>query len=169
MARHTSSEQLARRDAKGGGSKMSVVTRLRKQAIALFVVVAALLGVATFEASPASASAYSCTGYGYGFSWGYPSQFCGQTIGSGTYVQTAGAGYSAPIAWAGWLTNTRVRVEFYNQWGQVYWSATSGQQNGGSAVGAWKWGLYRYMQPGYVKYTLLSNGAYIASVEQRIY
>ncbi|WP_140743176.1 hypothetical protein [Pedococcus bigeumensis] len=129
---------------------------------------ATILGITTVAASPASASAYSCTGYGYGYSWGYPSQFCGQTIGSGTYVQTAGAGFSAPIAWAGWLSNTRVRAEFYNNAGQLYWSATSSQQNGGSAVGAWKWYLYRYMQSGYVKYTLLSNGADIASVYQRI-
>lgn len=168
MLLETTSEKTVDHEAGDEVAGKSWLGGVRKKAMAVFFAIMVLLGTATVTATPANASAYSCSGYGYGFSWGYPSQFCGQTIGSGTYVQTAGAGYSAPVAWAGWLSNTRVRVEFYNSWGQVYWSATSYQQNGGSAVGAWKWGLYRHMQRGYVKYTLLSNGAYIASVEQRI-
>ena len=121
-------------------------------------------------ATPAGASAYSCTGYGIGIpKIGVTSQFCGQTVASGTYIQTLGAGYSAPIAWAGWLTNTRVSVQLINNRGQVYWSATSGQQNGGSAVGAWKWNFYGSAQAGTVRYTLLSNGATIAVVQQSIH
>lgn len=143
--------------------------RVRKRVATVLLAVVALLGVSTLEASPASAFSYGCTAYGVGFSWGRPSQFCGKTAGSGTYVETAGAGFSAPIAWAGWLTNTRVRADFYNNSGDLYWSATSIQQNGGSAVGAWQWTLNRNMQPGIVKYTLLSNGATIAAVEQRIH
>jgi hypothetical protein len=116
----------------------------------------------------AQASAYSCTGYGIGWKYGRPAQFCADTQGSGTYVRTAGAGYSAPIAWTGWLENTRVRLEFLDTRGNVYWSATSSQQNGGSAVGAWKWTLNRWMRAGTARYTLLSNGSTIAVVHHTI-
>jgi hypothetical protein len=150
------------------GSRPSWRSKLKGAAVAAAIFGGAVGGVATVGAEAAGASAYSCTGYGYGFSWGYPSQFCANTVGSSTYVDTVGAGYSAPIAWAGWLTNTRIEVQFFNYYGQNYWTAYSSVQWGGSSVGAWKFALYRWMQPGYVKYTLLSNGAYIASVEQQI-
>lgn len=139
-----------------------------RKALVATVLAAAPLGVSVAAAPPAAASAFSCAGYGYGFSWGYPSQFCGDTKGRGLYVETAGAGYSAPIAWAGWLTNTRIKVEFIDTRGNVYWSAVSSQQNGGSAVGAWKFTLNRNMRQGIVRYTLLSNGAAIVAVEHRI-
>jgi hypothetical protein len=120
------------------------------------------------NADPAGAYAYSCTGYGIGWKYGRPSQFCAQTDGSGLYVRTAGAGFSAPIAWAGWLVNTRVQLEFLDTGGRVYWSALSGQQNGGSAVGGWRWALYGWLRPGTARYTLLSNGATIATVQHTI-
>jgi hypothetical protein len=120
------------------------------------------------NAPAAEASAYSCTGYGVGWKYGRPAQFCADTNGSGLYVRTAGAGFSAPIAWTGWLTNTRVKLEFVDTGGNVYWSALSGLQSGGSAVGAWKWTLNRNMRKGHVRYTLLSNGATIAAVHHTI-
>lgn len=131
------------------------------------VIAAAPLGVSLATAPSAAASAYSCAGYGYGLAWGHP-QFCGQTIGNGLYVQTAGAGFSSPVAWAGWLNNTRIKAEFIDNRGNVYWSAISSQQNGGSAVGAWKFNINSTMRQGIVRYTLLSNGATIVAVEQRI-
>jgi hypothetical protein len=59
---------------------------------------AGLLAVGTFgvldvsTAEPAAASAFSCTGYGTGWRYGRPAQFCGDTQGSGLYVRTVGAG-----------------------------------------------------------------------------
>jgi len=146
-------------------SQLSLITgRLPRWLVALVLAgsMASVMSVA--RAEPAAASAYSCTGYGY-LKW---AQFCGHTVGNGTYVQTAGAGFSSAAAWAGWLTNTRVRLEFMNTSGHVYLSGLSGQQNGGSAVGAWKWTLNRHVQRGTVRYTLLSNGATIAAVQHTI-
>lgn len=142
--------------------------RLRSAVLAGAIAVIPV-GATIATASPAAASAYTCTGYGLGVpKIGQTSQFCAQTDGTGTYVRTAGAGYSAPVAWAGWLTNTRIKVEFIDSSGTVYWSAVSAQQNGGSAVGAWKFTLNSNMRAGTVRYTLLSNGAEIAKVQHTI-
>lgn len=119
-------------------------------------------------AQGAHASAYSCTGYGIAVKGVGLSQFCGDTRGSGTYVQSVGAGFSAPIAWMGWLTNTRVQADFINNRGQVYRTYVSSLQSGGSAVGGWRWTLNATMQQGTLRYTLLSNGASVASVSHRI-
>ena len=142
----------------------SIAGRLPRWLVALVLAGAMASVFSATRVESAAASAYSCTGTGYA-KW---AQFCGHTVGNGTYVQTAGAGFSSPVAWAGWLTNTRVKLEFINSSGQVYLSGLSSQQNGGSAVGAWKWTLSRHVQRGTVRYTLLSNGATIAAVQQTI-
>lgn len=138
--------------------------RLKVIAAALTMALATSLAATAVSPEPAAASAYSCSGYGY-LGW---SQFCADTQGSGTYVRSVGAGFSAPVAWMGWLTNTRVKVEFIDSAGRVYRTLLSSVQSGGSAVGAWKWTLNTNVRAGSVKYTLLSNGVEIASRSHRI-
>lgn len=147
---------------------MSLKQVCKKAASGVFAGSMLVGGLTLADTSPADASAYSCTGYGVGWRYGRPAQFCADTQGSGTYVVSVGAGYSAPIAWTGWLNNTRVRVELIDDGGRVYWASVSSQHNGGSAVGGWKWTLNSHVRRGTVRYTLLSNGAQVAVVQQRI-
>lgn len=132
----------------------------------LLVAAVAAVGLVALAGS-ASASAYGCTGYGWQVGASRP-QFCGQIDGGGTYVRTVGAGYSAPIAWAGTLCNTRAKIEFVDTSGRTYWTLISGQQNGCSAIGAWKWNIYGNVRYGHVRYSLLSNGATYAVVQHDI-
>ena len=145
---------------------------IRKRAVVAIALCSTVMGLATVSAMvnapAASASAYSCTGYGVGWKYGHPAQFCARTVGHGTYVETAGAGFSAPIAWTGWLVNTRLRLEFIDTRGSIYLRGLSSQHNGGSSVGAWRWRLNRTVRRGTVRYTLLSNGVQVAAVQQTI-
>lgn len=126
---------------------------------------ATLLGVG---ADPAGASAYGCTGYGIGWRYGQPSQFCGQIEGSGTWVSWVGAGFSSPVGWAGIVCNSRVRIEFINTSGNVYASRLSSLQSGCSTVGGWRFTINAWAQRGTVRYSLLDNGNVIAVVQHQI-
>lgn len=156
------------------GLGISLVTRfthlsmIRIRVIATVLTVSVLFGIHVFGSGSAYASSFRCVGYGIGLKFGKISSFCGETIGRGTYLETVGAGFSAPVAWAGWLNNTRVRVELIDNSGTTYWSSTSSLQSGGSAVGAWKWRIDHCVRSGHVKYVLLSNGAEIATVTSSI-
>jgi hypothetical protein len=140
---------------------------VRRRAVLALASLAVVGSTAVGTATSAEASAYGCTGYGWQVGT-YRSQFCGQIDGSGTYVRSVGAGFSAPIAWAGTLQNTRVKIEFVDTRGVTYWTLVSGQQNGYSSVGAWSWTLNTYVRTGTVRYTLLSNGAAYAVVQHTI-
>lgn len=93
--------------------------------------------------------------------------FCARTTGKSTYVDQVFASYGSggPI---GILENTKLEVQFVNTNGNAYDTIFSALQKGKKSSGGWKWIVGKKMKIGLIRYTLLSNGAVIATIEQNI-
>jgi hypothetical protein len=93
--------------------------------------------------------------------------FCARTTGKGTYVDQTFASYGSggPV---GILDNAKLEVQFVNTDGKAYDTIFSALQKGKKTSGGWKWIIDRKMKIGLIRYTLLSNGAVIATIEQSI-
>lgn len=150
-----------------------VIGRLSRKVSALagrLTIVCALLtgamgAMAWVNPTAASASAKGCTLYG----WPRPlASFCGQIIGSGLHVQSFQGAYAA-AGLIGWECNARVEVQFINTSGGVYATYLSSLESGCNAVGGWGWTVNANAKPGTIRFTLLSNGATVAAVQETIH
>jgi hypothetical protein len=129
-----------------------------KRFILVCAAVAGLLGaVSAVHPSAADASAKGCTLYGKP-AW---ANFCGEINGSGLYVQNIEGAYAAG-GLVGWLCNARLEVQFINTSGGVYATYLSGLQSG------WGWTINGNARAGTIRFTVLSNGATIAAVQETI-
>ena len=77
---------------------------------------------------------------------------------------TVGAGYSSPVAWAGYMCDTSYRFEFFDIRGSKYLSRSSSVRRGCSAVGASKITINNKLRAGNLKITMLSRGAEVDAV-----
>jgi hypothetical protein len=120
-------------------------------------IVVATLGLSTL----AEATATRCVLYDH------VALFCARTTGKSRYVDQVFASYAAggPI---GILENTKLEVQFVNTNGRAYTTIFSELQEGKKSSGTWKWIVDKKMKVGLIRYTLLSNGAVIATIEQSI-
>jgi hypothetical protein len=135
-----------------------------KRFILVCAAVAGLLGaVSAVHPSAADASAKGCTLYGKP-AW---ANFCGEINGSGLYVQNIEGAYAAG-GLVGWLCNARLEVQFINTSGGVYATYLSSLQSGCNAAGGWGWTINANARAGTIRFTVLSNGATIAAVQETI-
>jgi hypothetical protein len=134
----------------------------------LTILLTSIVTINLFSPTVASASSTGCTFYGEPM---YPTlaraQFCGKINGSNTYVQSIGGAYIA-AGYQGWLSNSSLKVEFLDNYGNVNKTYQSDIQTGYQSVGGWGWTINSYEQPGTIRFTLLSNGATISVVQERI-
>jgi hypothetical protein len=140
------------------------VDRLPRKARIGLAAAAGLAALTAALAAPqiASASATGCTHYDYS-----PAAFCGSVVGSGTYVQKMGASFLAAGLW-GWVCNARVRFDFINTYGHTYLTYYTGLESGCNSVGSWGIWVNRWVSRGTLRFTLLSNGATVSVVQERI-
>jgi hypothetical protein len=131
--------------------------RPTRTALVGLCVVVATLGLST----QAGATSTRCALYDH------VALFCARTTGKGTYVDQTFASYGSggPV---GILDNAKLEVQFVNTNGQAYDTIFSALQKGRKSSGGWKWIIDRKMKIGLIRYTLLSNGAVIATIEQSI-
>jgi hypothetical protein len=139
---------------------------------ALLVLLSSAIASVVFTAGPAQATAFTCTGYGWitvPYTHIASSRWCGQTNGTGRYVSSVGGGFTALIAGV-YLCDTRMKVEFFNDYGSSVATYYSGvhtgcwQAGGVFAIN----GINRNFPKGYVRISLLSYGAEQAAVQQNI-
>lgn len=146
--------------------------RLRQSALAAVVGGTALASLSGLGAAPAFASAYGCTGYGSGISWQglyvKNGTFCGGIVGSGTYVQGINGNFYTHLPFNA-ICNWDVKADFYNVYGQWYtWRRTGIVYNCSLASDAPYIPINQWMNAGYVRITLESNGGYVASITESI-
>jgi hypothetical protein len=131
--------------------------------------------VATATAGSASASAYSCTPYtsarihvdGISVS---PTNWCGGPNGSGLTIKNVAATFASSIAGVGWLCNTRMRVQVFNNLGRVVWTGYTATHGGcHQAGGAFVLTINRtFATDGHIETSLLSYGASLATFSDNL-
>ena len=139
-----------------------------KKLIATVALVASLAGVSVLAtASPASAGAYGCSGWGArqaGNYWVASGAYCATISGQGRYVQAVSGSYGATR-----VCNWNITAEFFDSSGRWYQTFTGGTH---WSCGSWQndviW-LDRYVQRGTMCSTLKSNGVRLTSVCHSIY
>jgi len=129
------------------------------------IVVGATGATVWMNPSIASASAKGCTLYGRPKAL---ASFCGQIIGSGLHVKSFQGAYAA-AGLIGWVCDARLKVQFINTSGGVYATYLSSLQKGCNAVGGWGWTLNANAKAGTIRFTLLSNGATVAAVQETLH
>jgi hypothetical protein len=131
--------------------------RLAKAALSGLFLVTASLGISNVSGATSTRCAF----------YDKVALFCARTTGKGTYVDQVFASYGSggPI---GILDNVKLEVQFVNTNGNAYATYFSKLQRGKKSSGGWKWILAKRMKIGLVRYTLLSDGAVIASIQEDI-
>jgi hypothetical protein len=165
-----SGTQQPDQEAFGGSGRRP---RLRIRLVALLAALGGLLGLGIVAASPASASAYGCTGYGHGVTWGgyyvKNGTFCGAINGSGTYVNYVGGNFYTHVAMDA-VCNFSLKADFYDVNGNWYtWRTTGVSYRCSLASDLPSIGIYSYLRAGSVRISLMSNGSTVAAIYQSIH
>jgi hypothetical protein len=121
--------------------------------------------VSVATAPSASASASSCTQYARPLGTSY---YCAHTNGSGRYVNYVSSGFNT--SWVGnRLCNTRVKIEFYDTRGVLYYSRWSSTDWGCKMYGkTHRFNIYKTMRAGHVRHILYADGRRIDAVRHNI-
>jgi hypothetical protein len=143
-----------------------------KKLIAIAALVASLAGVSVLGgASPASASAFGCSGFRTVNSpWGSGAvnSYCANLDGTGRYVRNVSGSFTANV---GTVCNYNITAEFFDSSGRWYMTRSApttygcfwGTQFAGRIT------LNQYVQPGFMCSTLKQNGTRLTSVCHNIY